>query len=372
MDVVVDLARPEDDRGIRALVRREALPGRVRLALAREPDFSVGCAVTGDDSRIVVARSADSGEIVGVACRSIRHVFLSGHEHRIGYFGQLRVDERLRGRWLVSRGFSLLAAIDRGDPLPAYLASIVEGNDQATGVLVEKKRRRFPAFRPVASYCTLALPLRRPKPPLPGPEEIVPASLDQRGELTRFLRKEGSKRQLFSVWTEDALSRLEAFGLRLENMRIARSGGAMVGVIALWDQTAYKQSVVRGYSGWMKLLSRLSGSRAWPAAPIVPRIGEEIRSASASLVCVTGDEPRIFARLLREQYNLARAQGFAYLLVGLDVRDPLLKIARAYPHFSYPSRLYLASWANGHAGSNGGPLDAHLDERPAYVDIATL
>ena len=55
-------------------VRSQAMPGRISLALPRDPDFSLGCAVTGDQCRIVVARSVEDGAIVGVACRSIRHV----------------------------------------------------------------------------------------------------------------------------------------------------------------------------------------------------------------------------------------------------------------------------------------------------------
>src|SRR5262245_44395022 len=122
MNVVIDFASRSDDRGIRALVGRQAMPGRISLALAREPDFSTGCLVTGDDPRILVARSADEGEVVGVACRSVRRLFLNGREQRVGYLGQLRVDERFRGRWLVARGFSLLEQMHRDDPLPGYLA----------------------------------------------------------------------------------------------------------------------------------------------------------------------------------------------------------------------------------------------------------
>jgi hypothetical protein len=362
MDVIVDLARPGDDAGIRGLLRREAMPGRIRLALPREPDFSLGCAVTGDDYRIVVARSADAGEIVGVACRSVRHVFLNGRQQRVGYLGQLRVDERFRGRWLVSRGFALLAQIDREDPVPAYFASIVDRNDEATGVIVGKRRRSFPALREIAAYQTLALPARRSRAALAGREEIVPGSVDQLPELARFLRTEGARRQLCSVWTEDALRNLNAFGLRIEDIRIARRAGAIVGVTALWDQSAYKQAVVRGYSGWLKAVAPLShlGGR-W-----LPRVGEEVRSAYASLVSVANDDAPVFGRLLREIYNLASRRRFDYLLVGLDVRDPLLRVVRPYPHVSYPSRLYLGSW------SRGGSLHEHLDERPAYVDIATL
>src|SRR5438132_8692282 len=158
MEVTVEFAAPSDDAAIRALVQRQAMPGRISIAFAREPNFARGCAVTGDDCRIVVARAANG--IVGVACRSVRNVFLNGRAQRLGYLGQLRVDDRFRGRWLVSRGMALLGEIDRRDPL-LYLASIVDGNDEATGVLVRKRRRSFPEFREVAQYRTLAIALTR-------------------------------------------------------------------------------------------------------------------------------------------------------------------------------------------------------------------
>jgi hypothetical protein len=357
MDVVVDLAGPADDAGIRGLVRRQTLPGRIRLALPREPDFSLGCAVTGDDCRIVVARSVDDGAIVGVACRSIRHVFVNGREQRVGYLGQLRIDERFRGRWLVSRGFSLLARIDREDPVPLYLASIVDGNDEATGVLVARGRRCFPSFREGARYQTLALPLRRAKAPLGGPEEIVPGTLDQLGEVARFLQTTGARRQFCSVWTEETLRHLGPLGLHTESMRIARRDGRIVGVVALWDQSAYKQAVVRGYSGWLKAIAPLTN---------LPRVGQEVRSAYASLVCIADDDAMVFGRLLRTVYNLAHARCFDYLLVGLDARDPLLRIVGTYSHVAYPSRFYVGSWPSGDR-----PYE-QFDDRPAYVDIATL
>jgi hypothetical protein len=70
--------------------------------------------------------------------------------------------------------------------------------------------------------------------------------------------------------------------------------------------------------------------------------------------------------LLRELYNLAHSRGFVYLLIGLDARDPLLPIAEKYAHVLYASRLYLAVWPDG------GHFHEQLDDRPAFVDIATL
>jgi len=354
MNVVVDVAAPEDDAGIRGLMRRQAMPGRVRMAFCREPDFSIGCAATGMDYRILVARAAERGEIVGVACRSTRRVFLDGRAQRIGYLGQLRVDERFRGRWLVARGFSMLQQIDREDPLPCYLASIVDGNAEATGVLVGTPRRSFPSFREVAAYRTLAIRTRRPRASLPGPETIAPLSEEHIPDLVRFLHVEGARYQLFTVWTEDAIRRLGTLGLRLDDILIAERDGEIVGTAALWDQSAYKQSVVQGYTGWLRL-----------CAPFLPRAGHHIRSAYASLVCVANDDERVLARLLREVYNRAVARRFDYLVVGLDARDPALAVVRRYPHVSYPSRLYLGSWPNGGF--------AHVEpDGLSRVDVGTL
>jgi hypothetical protein len=355
MNVVLDFAGSGDDAGVRRLVQSQCMPGRVRISFCREPDFSLGCAVTGDEYRILVARSEPEADVVGVACRSVRRVFLNGREKRIGYLGQLRVDERCRGRWLVARGFAMLERLHREDPLPAYLASIVEGNEQALGVLVSKRRRSFPTFSEVARYSTLALRVRPSGSQTSNSAAITPVSADQLEELAEFLQREGRRRQLSSVWTADGLRQLAAFGLALDDFRIARRDGKIVGVLALWDQSAYKQSVIRGYSGWLA-----------PIRPFLPRPGTRLRSAYASLLAVANDDPAVFGDLLREIYGLASRRGFEYLLVGLDARDPLLNVVRPHRHVHYPSRLYLASW------SSGGPSHEQLDAVPVYVDIATL
>lgn len=381
MDIAVDFARPADDAGIRTLVARQVMPGHVRLTLGREPDFSLGCAVTGENCHVIVARSLADGAVVGVACRTTRQVFLNGREERIGYLGQLRIDERFRGRWLVSRGFSLLDEIQRRDPVSAYLTSIVDGNDEAKGVLIERRRPSFPHFRSVSQYRTCAIPLWRSRAPVSGREEIVAATVGELPELVRFLRRECARRHLSTSWTTQALRDMTELGLPVEDIRIARQrlsrrsgegakAGDIVGVIALWDQTAYKQAIVRGYSGWLKLLATVTrGRESWLPRTILPAVGEQIRAAYASLVCVAHDDQRVFERLLREVYNLAHARRFDYLVIGFDTRDPLLDAVRRYPHFSFPSRLYLASRIDG---PREGSSHEQLDSRPTYVDVATL
>jgi hypothetical protein len=367
MQFRVGLATAGDDAAIRGLYRNRPMPGRISVAFEREPNFSLGCRVTGEDCQIVVARTVQGGEIAGVACRSTRRVYLNGREQRIGYLGQLRIDERFRGRWLVSRGFGLLKQLHERDPLPAYLVSIVEGNSEATGVLVRNRRKVFPAIQEVTDFCTLAISVRGYKPALRRDTKIAGADARQLGEIAAFLRSCGARRQFFPVWMEEKLRELTALGLRIEDLRILRRGGEIVGIAGLWDQSSYKQNVVHGYSGWMKAAAPIYNlSAPWLGRATLPRPGEKLRSAYAAFVCVANDDEGVFAALMRELYNLARFRGFEYLLIGLDARDPLLPVAREYAHVAYPSKLYLAEWPGG------GHIHEQLDRRLAYVDIATL
>lgn len=367
MQLAVNLATPADDAAIRALLRQQPMPGRIRIAYQREPEFRLGCEVTGEDFQVLVARRENSTEVAGMACRSVRRVFINGGEQRLGYLGQLRIDPNCRGRWLVARGFSQLKQLHDRDPLPAYLASIVDGNREATGVLVHKRRKGFPAFHPVADYCTLTIGITRAKPSLDGGVQIAAPQRDELAQVALFLRSNGSKRQFFPAWTEERIERLSALGLGLNDLRIARRGGELVGVAGLWDQSGYKQAIVHSYTGWLKAAAPIYNLGApWFGRAALPRPGEKLRSAYASLLCIAGDEIAVFRALLRELYNLAGERLFSHLLVGLDSRDPLLSVAREYPHILYASRLYLAEWPEG------GRFYEQLDGRPFYVDIATL
>ena len=130
MQFSIQFATPADDAAIRQLLRREPMPGRIRVTYQREPEFRLGCEVTGEDCQVLVARRQDSDEIVGVASRSVRRVFVNGREQRVGYLGQLRIDPRFRGRWLVSRAplspdssnFRILPAQRRGRRVPSWHA----------------------------------------------------------------------------------------------------------------------------------------------------------------------------------------------------------------------------------------------------------
>ncbi|HZS07035.1 MAG TPA: hypothetical protein VFD58_19520 [Blastocatellia bacterium] len=370
MNFRIDLAGNNDDGAIRQLLASNAVPGRIAVTYEREPDYFRGCATMGSECQVLVARAGDNGSrrLAGVACRAVRSVFINGREEKLGYLGQLRVDADFRGRWLVSHGFSFLKRLHDDDPVPAYLVSLVEGNHEAAGVLINRRRKHFPAFHEIGGLFTLALMVGKLKPSLPSKAAISRASDSDLGEIISFLRQSGARRQFYPAWAEaDFRSDGATPGFQIEDFFIARRDGELVGAVGLWDQSAYKQTVVRGYGGWMRAARPFYNAVA-PLfdRPRLPAPGRKIRHAYAAFVCVADDDADTFRALLREVYSLAASRGHDYLLIGLEARDPLLTVAREYSHIAYPSRLYLASW------DDGKEFYERLDRRVAHVEIATL
>jgi hypothetical protein len=368
MEFILELATPADDPDIRRLLAENPIPGQIALTYEREPDYFLGCGTMGRCYQVVVARHRPSGKLAGVVSRATRPLFINGQVEEVGYLSQLRIDQRFQGRWLLPQGFHYLRQLHTGGRVKGYLAAIIEGNTQATGLLVNHPRRGYPAFQEICHLWTLALILRGPKRIPSSPYQISHGSMADLSEIVGLFKQHGSAKQFFPAYTEtdfggSALTR----DFKVEDFILARQKGKLVGVLGLWDQSAYKQTVVQGYSGslgrWRALYNL--GLRLVGAQPLLSP-GEQIRFAYASFICMANHNPDAFRLLLRYVYNLAVERGFTHLMVGLPEKDPLLPVARQYWHIPYHSRLYIACWEDDQDWFK------KLDNRIPYIEIAAL
>ncbi|MEW5959267.1 MAG: hypothetical protein AB1801_16170 [Chloroflexota bacterium] len=367
-EFTIELATPADDPAIRRLLATNRVPGQIVTTYEREPDYFLGCGTLGRFCQVIIARHRPSGELAGLACRAVRPLYVNGRVEDVGYLSQLRVDRRFQGRWLVSRGFHYLHQLHADRRTSGYLATIIEGSAQASGVLVERPRRHFPTFRPIGCLWTMALVLRRPQPLPASPYDISHGAAPDLADIVAFLQQHGAAKHFFPVFSEaDFGDSPTTRDFKPEDFILARRRGELVGVLGLWDQSSYKQTIVHRYGGALgrfrplyNLGLRLMGARPLPAP------GERIRYIFASFICTAENNPDIFDRLLRQAYNLAGTRGYAYLMVGLMAGDPLLAVARRYLHIPYHSRLYTVAWANEATWA------AQLDERPLYLEVAAL
>ena len=139
-----------------------------------------------------------------------------------------------------------------------------------------------------------------------------------------------------------------------------------MGSAAAWDQRSFRQSQVAGYSRGLGAIRPLyNGLARLFGYPHLPPAGSYLDYCYLSLVCIKNNDPEILAALLAELIGRNRSR-FSFLMAGFHERDPLLKVLRRYPHFSYPSRLYVVSWEDGEADFQ------RLDGRTPYLELGAL
>ena len=118
---------------------------------------------------------------------------------------------------------------------------------------------------------------------------------------------------------------------------------------------------MRGYDGVLGRVRPLANGalRMLGASPL-PDVGRPLRSAFA--VRPVWRDAEALDAVVGAALGEARAQGLAFLLLGLDARDPALPLLQRRLHVAYRSTLLAATW----------PGDAPPSFRsPVHVEIAS-
>lgn len=356
--ITFTLATLADDAAIRALLARNPVPGRMTLTYLREPDYFAGCATMGPFFQVLVAKDGD--RVVGLACRAVRDMFVNGTAIPVGYLGQLRIDASYRGRALVSRGFRMLRELHEDARTPAYVTTIIEGSSEANGVLVDKPRRGMPRYRFIEDLHTLAFAARAERT-----TQACRAMAHDRAELVAFINRFGATRQFFPRLDEADFGSDALHSLAVEDFLIVRAGGEVVAACGLWDQSAFKQTVVTGYSRTMAAARPLYDVAArLRGRPPLPAVGSRLRTLHASFL--SGDDADAIVALLRAAATEARRRDFDWVVAGLTSRDDRLTVARRFRPVEYRSAVYTVQW------NDSSDFHDRLDGRAAHLDPAML
>lgn len=319
------LARAEDRADLEAL---SALP-----VPGRWIDLSYRRSFEQCREQVLLGRTG-KGEMAALALRSLPTLWRHGSPRRLGYLGGLRVDPRFQGRNLLAEGFALLRRLHQADPVEEYLATIVEGNQLARKLLVERARPSWPRFFPSGVLCTLALETHRfpfltsAPPNWQSRREYFPCQTpEEEGERRWWLEHEG-----------------------------------MVGCVR--DLARTRQTCVAAYHGplrWLRPVYNL-WQKLW-RRPLLPSPGGVLKGGYAGFVCSDGVRPEAFEQWLPRMLGMAHAQGMDWLYLGLSESDPYLPIARRFRHRLYRSQIFRVRY-------QGQP--APLNEGAPYLELAWL
>jgi hypothetical protein len=364
------LATSSDDPDLRQLLRENPMQGEISVSLEREPDAFLASSIEGERHDTILARDRSEGRVVGMASRSVYSGFLNGKPRTLGYLSQLRVDRVYRGRaGLLSRGYDLLRSQRAGSDLPFDLTTIVTDNHTARRVL-GSGLFGIPAYQELEPLTTVMLPLWRHQKTTAPPEFTIECGSPERIEdIARCLERNRVRFQFSPRWTAgELLSPERSRGLAPRDFLTAVRQGNVIGCLALWDQSSFKQIVVRGYGAKMRrwrpmveISARLFGT------PRLPSPGRPIPHVYLSHVAVDDDNADVFSALLARAYDDARGRGHACLVAGFADRHPFLPIIRrGYRAWTYSSILYAVCWEGGRAAVEG------IDRRIPHLEVGLL
>lgn len=331
------------------MLAASAMVGRVSLAFGREPDFFAAAAVDGEFTQVIVGRDRAEECIVGLGLRAISPRFVNGSVTPVGYLSSLRVLSEYRRRaGLVARGYRYLRELHGDRRTPFYLTTIAADNATALSAIAAG-RADLPRYDSLGNYVTLAIRPARVARRTTADASVMTrlATEADRPRVVEFLKTHGPRRQFFPEVRERDLFSTGGLlqGLRPEDVVLASRGDEIVGVVGAWDQSAFKQVVVRGYSRSLALGRHVYNcAAAWRGWPTLPRPGSPINARYAAIPVVADDNGAVFGQLLGALCGELARRRQPLLLLGLHEQDPLLPLARPWAGMEYVTRLYIVSW----------------------------
>ncbi len=369
-----ELVDDSEESQLRALLRETPLGGDIEATLRREPRYFDGSVVEGPFHQVLAARrgqqdSGGSEPIVAMATRSVRMRYVGGIATPVGYLGGLRIRESARKGLVIARGFQKLRELHEDGRTDFYLTTVTEGNTAAIEALT-KGRAGLPSYHELGRYFTFILPTHSLKVPHRDPTlQIRSLQENELPELVRFLNREGKSRLFFPVLDErDFLTKASTYrDLSLDQILCAWRAGRIVGTLAAWDQSAFKQSHVERYTGhwrWSRLFYN-------PLAkclrlPQFPAPGDRLRNVMLALPVIENSDPAVWQPLLHQVQQLPVTKRNDSLALGLFERDPLVPFVRRSAVHCYETRLYVVSWAPEKVQPE------QFDGRNVYLELGCL
>jgi hypothetical protein len=343
MSAVFAQATAADEADVRRLLRATSTAGALRVGFAREPDYFAGEGLAGGDDHTIIVRR--DGRLVCMGRCSMRTVYLNGEPRWAGYLGELRMAaDAGRPLEILRKGYRFfhdVALSPSRKPTDFYFTSIAADNDRGRRVLEGGRRLGLPEYRFLTELVTRVAPVSRRGTEAGRESEDGRAS---REELSAFLEQHSRAGQLGLTWDDARWSALARHGVGAEDFVCIRRAGEIVAAGAVWDQRAFKQTIIHGYGTALRWARPwINGVGACFGRPGLPAPGEVLPQA-ALLGTIWTDEAAL-AGLWPRLQRRAAVNGVRWLTLTTDTHDDrTAHVSRVLGGREYRTRLYAVSW----------------------------
>ncbi len=291
-------AQAADNAGLLRLLG-VAQPSRgLMLTFERAPDYFHSVAVTHEKPKVLVAERSEDGEIVGVASFGTRQLFINGEEQAVRYGSDLRIAAEHQGSRLM---IYITRAVREVLKEQGWYQAIILEDNQRTREVLEGARAGLPQYRAHAGLETWTLSGRKRKAAAAKAFSVRKASLDDIPAMNAFLRDMARHYQFLPAYDFSGLLTGAAYfrGLALYDFLLLHDAQGLRGMVALWNQKAFKQTRVVGYNALMTLLRPFYNLWAHSFGGFVlPPAGEAFSYRVLHSLLTAPDDPAAFDALL--------------------------------------------------------------------------
>ncbi len=303
----IRFASEKDNQDLLRLARSTPMEGKVVVKVNRSPDYFMLANLQGDDARVLVAEK--DGELVGAIGFSFRQVIIGRRTHKIAYLGGIKLAESVRKGIAAYRLVKATSDYLLSTDVEYGVLLVMEGNAAMEALL--SGRAGIPRFYRISQFeLTYLLPLLKPsinsdfqiRAAQPA-DEFALFDLWRNFHLNYELRPASLEKTWQMLMQEPSFS--------LQNFYVALKGTQVVAAVSIWDQQAFKQTIVEHYGGSFRLVAKLLSP--WQ---VLPKAGQPLRELNLRYLVYQPEQEAAAQALVR---HLVRQFRHNYQMLRLGV-----------------------------------------------------
>ncbi len=365
MAITIRIGAEADNPKIHDLVSKITMPGPAEMCFQRQPDFFIGSRVVGDEFIMTVADDDERPDVLaGLTVISGHDMYISGKKRRLYYSGDTRVDPFYRRRGIASALFAEQKKFRSTDDL---MHGIVM-KDNTAPLEAASRVQDDVLFRYWVSHTieTSFIFVRKVQPRIPAGVTLRAATTADLPAMQAFFDREAPRRNGYPLYDFEKMAKGDPYyaGLKVSDYVLALKGNDIIGMLAGWNQKAYKQTRIMGFKPAIKVLRPLYNLYVSLAGGFkLPPVGGVLNYLTLYNVLIASDDKAIYQALI-DWVMVHEGQKYDALATAVTHGDPLVDVPRGYKRQKLISSHFWLSY-----GDDPRP---GIDNRPLYVELGRL
>lgn len=333
-----DEAIAGDAQEMLEILEESPFDGNISLLYTRRPDPIMSYKFESGECIFAVCRDKqENGRIAGFGICSVREMFINGKPQNVGYLEGLRVRTDYRRKFkIIPMGYDYIFGKGREKNIKYYYTTILKENIIAQKNL-EKKRKFMPDYLFLDEY-TVYIMKSRVRFKQNDKYLFRQAAEKDIDAIIGLVNSHGESTNFTAHMNKD-LFHGKLPGLSTENFYVLSEAGKIIGCGAIFNQTAYKQYIVSGYSKFFRIIQKLSGLLNIFGLPKLPQIGGAVPLNTVAFFTMNDNNAEAGEYFLKNLLNQPPKNEL--VMIGFANGNKLNGILNKIKHIKYGSNVYL-------------------------------